>query len=156
MPAMRAWMLEALVPGSIALAEGRTAAAIALLPATLVVAGLLLAAGAISPEHAAPLRWTLLAVWAVLAAVALLLRRRALRRAHPDPAAVRAAHADLARALISGPASAAPAAGRRLVQLAPASPGAWQLLALAEAAAGDATAADAARRRATRLVATPP
>ena len=149
---MPPWLSDVLLPGAHALAQGRLASALILLPPALIAAGMLLAASAIAPEHAAALRWSALALWLVLAAGAVLGTARWRRRRAYDPVAVRRVHAEFARAYISGAPQDAVGHARRLTTLAPEAPGAWRLLELAASAAGDATLAARARSRAARCL----
>jgi len=92
-----------------------------------------------------------IAAYVVLAGLAALAWWWQARQERWDPGLVRELHRNAAAAFLRGEHAVARQAAERLCAAAQREPGAWTLLGMAAAAAGDAPAAAAAHRRAGRL-----
>lgn len=125
-----ATVLDAAIPGSGLLLDGRLAAALPVLVPAVLVLALLTVALALGGAIGAWVWPRAVPAHLVLAAAALLLRWHFARRARIDPARARELARAAARAWLRGEDAAAAQAARELVRAAPEVPNAWRMLAL--------------------------
>ena len=123
-------LIDALVPGSGLIIEGRIWPGALLLAPAIAALSLLLVSLLLGGAFADWAGLRVLPVYAVLAGLACLLRWRYAQRARLDPVQVKKLARITAQAWLRGQDEAAASAAQALVRAAPELPNAWRLKAL--------------------------
>lgn len=125
-----ATILDATIPGSGLLLDGRLAAGLPLLAPTAICLALLIIAAAIGGAIGAWVIPRIIPAYLVLALAALGLRWHFARLARIDPVRAKELARSAAKAWLRGQDAEAAAAARQLVQAAPEVANAWRMLGM--------------------------